>query len=311
MGAPAYAAFCDDHGLRDRLIQLLSTLDVDDTQALEEASARARELVNEEVMPDFLETQIREAYEALAADEPDLPVAVRSSATGEDTASASFAGMNETYLNIRGADAVVDAVRRCWASLFGSRTVFYRAKRGFGRPTWTSPSSSSAWSTPPARASCSRSTPRPARPTGSSSRARSASENPSCPEASRPTATWSRSSRWRSSSATCARRSSPSSPSTAAGRSPASCAPRSPSARCSPTRRRAPSPRWAGASSATTRARRTPSGRSTPTGACGCSSRARSPRPAARRSARPPSTRASSCCAASAPRRARPRAPCA
>ena len=62
-----------------------------------------------------------------------LPVAVRSSATAEDTESASFAGMNETYLNVRGADAVVDAVRRCWASLFGARTVFYRAKRGFGQ----------------------------------------------------------------------------------------------------------------------------------------------------------------------------------
>ena len=133
VGAGAYGAFCDEHGLRDRLTDLLSTLDVDDTQALEEASARARELVNEEVMPDWLEAQIREAYEALSADEPDLAVAVRSSATGEDTASASFAGMNETYLNIRGADAVVDAVRRCWASLFGSRTVFYRAKRGFGQ----------------------------------------------------------------------------------------------------------------------------------------------------------------------------------
>ena len=60
-------------------------------------------------------------------------MAVRSSATGEDTASASFAGMNETFLNVRGADAVVDAVRRCWRSLFGSRTVFYRAKRGFGQ----------------------------------------------------------------------------------------------------------------------------------------------------------------------------------
>ena len=60
-------------------------------------------------------------------------VAVRSSATAEDTASASFAGMNETFLNVRGEEAVVDAVRRCWASLFGARTVFYRAKRGFSQ----------------------------------------------------------------------------------------------------------------------------------------------------------------------------------
>ena len=58
---------------------------------------------------------------------------MRSSATAEDTEAASFAGMNETFLNVRGADAVVDAVRRCWSSLFGARTVFYRAKRGFGQ----------------------------------------------------------------------------------------------------------------------------------------------------------------------------------
>ena len=84
-------------------------------------------------MPGWLETAIRDAYAELVGDEDHAPVAVRSSATGEDTASASFAGMNETFLNVRGADAVVDAVRRCWRSLFGSRTVYYRAKRGFGQ----------------------------------------------------------------------------------------------------------------------------------------------------------------------------------
>ncbi|HJV30289.1 MAG TPA: phosphoenolpyruvate synthase, partial [Gaiellaceae bacterium] len=61
------------------------------------------------------------------------PVAVRSSATAEDTEAASFAGMNETFLNVRGADAVVEGVRRCWSSLFGARTIFYRAKRSFGQ----------------------------------------------------------------------------------------------------------------------------------------------------------------------------------
>ena len=69
----------------------------------------------------------------LAGDTHDAPVAVRSSATAEDTEAASFAGMNETFLNVRGADAVVDAVHRCWSSLFGARTIFYRAKRGFGQ----------------------------------------------------------------------------------------------------------------------------------------------------------------------------------
>ena len=88
-------------------------------------------------MPAWLEEEIRAAYLRLTAAEGRkrkaaraLPVAVRSSATAEDTASASFAGMNETFLNIRGAEDVLDAVRRCWRSLFGARTVYYRAKQG-------------------------------------------------------------------------------------------------------------------------------------------------------------------------------------
>jgi pyruvate,water dikinase len=129
VGAPAYAAFCDTDGLRETLAAELDDLDVDDTPELEAAAGRARALVSEAPMPDWLAEAIKAAYEKLGGG--DTPVAVRSSATGEDTESASFAGMNETYLNVRGADAVVEAVRRCWASLFGARTVYYRAKRGF------------------------------------------------------------------------------------------------------------------------------------------------------------------------------------
>ena len=84
-------------------------------------------------MPEWLSAAIREAYGRLAGGDPQTAVAVRSSATAEDTESASFAGMNETILNVRGADAVLDAVRRCWSSLFGARTVYYRSKRGFGQ----------------------------------------------------------------------------------------------------------------------------------------------------------------------------------
>ncbi len=132
VGAPAYAAFVEQTGLRARLASLLDDVDVEDTAALERATAGAREQVEAAPMPEWLERAIRDAYAALAP-AGDEPVAVRSSATGEDTASASFAGMNETFLNIRGADAVVDAVRRCWRSLFGARTVYYRAKQGFGQ----------------------------------------------------------------------------------------------------------------------------------------------------------------------------------
>ena len=130
VGAPAYAAFCEQSGVREKLAALLDGVDVDDTARLEEASAAARALVAAAPVPQWLQSAIADAYHELAGDDA-APVAVRSSATAEDTESASFAGMNETFLNVCGAEAVVDAVRRCWASLFGSRTVFYRAKRGF------------------------------------------------------------------------------------------------------------------------------------------------------------------------------------
>jgi pyruvate,water dikinase len=131
VGAPAYGAFCDENGLRDRIEARLESIDVEDTAALEAATAEVRAMVESEPVPPPLEDAIADAYRELVGDDEDAPVAVRSSATAEDTASASFAGMNETFLNVRGADEVVAAVRHCWASLFGSRTVYYRAKRGF------------------------------------------------------------------------------------------------------------------------------------------------------------------------------------
>ncbi len=133
VGAPAYATFCDDHGLRERIAEALAGLDTDDTAALETAAAGVREMVATEPMPAPVEAAIVEAYERLAAGDSSLRVAVRSSATAEDTESASFAGMNETFLNVSGADGVLDAIRRCWASLYGARSVFYRSKRGFAQ----------------------------------------------------------------------------------------------------------------------------------------------------------------------------------
>jgi pyruvate, water dikinase len=131
VGAPAYAAFCEQTGVRARLAELLQGLDVEDTAALAEAAAAAQALFDETGMPDWLAARIRDA--CTDAGIAGLPVAVRSSATAEDTASASFAGMNETFLNVRGADAVLDAVRHCWRSLFGARTVYYRGTRGLGQ----------------------------------------------------------------------------------------------------------------------------------------------------------------------------------
>lgn len=127
--ADAYAAFCDDGDVRQRLTAALQDIDVEDVRTLDAAASRARQVVLDAPVPETLREEIVAAYHALGED-PELPVAVRSSATAEDTASASFAGMNESYLNVRGADEVVEAVRRCWASLFGSRTVYYRGRRG-------------------------------------------------------------------------------------------------------------------------------------------------------------------------------------
>jgi pyruvate,water dikinase len=131
VGAPAYAEFVDESGLRDRIAASLESVDVDDIAALDAACAQLRGEIEATPVPEALRAAIAAAYGSI--DDGDTAVAVRSSATAEDTASASFAGMNETFLNISGAEAVVDAVRRCWASLFGARTVFYRAKRGLGQ----------------------------------------------------------------------------------------------------------------------------------------------------------------------------------
>ncbi len=133
VGAPAYAGFLVQTGLRERLAQLLDAVDVEDTTALQAASATAQEMVYETPLPEALVHEITVAYEQLADEDPHTPVAVRSSATAEDTAGTSFAGMNETFLNIRGADAVIDAVRRCWRSLFGARTIYYRGVNGFAQ----------------------------------------------------------------------------------------------------------------------------------------------------------------------------------
>ncbi len=131
VGAPAYAAFRLETGLAERLAELLDGLDVEDTAALRAASEQARQAVKDSPMPDWLSSAISDAYAELVGEDADAPVAVRSSATAEDTASASFAGMNETFLNVRGSDTVIDAVKRCWQSLFGARTIYYRGQRGF------------------------------------------------------------------------------------------------------------------------------------------------------------------------------------
>jgi len=129
--AQAYLAAMDAAGVRARLLDRARTVNPGDPAALDAASAELRESVLRAGMPEGTRRAIADAYRALGAGR----VAVRSSATMEDTAGFSFAGMNETYTNIEGEEAVCDAVERCWASMWGRRVVAYRAAQGItGEP---------------------------------------------------------------------------------------------------------------------------------------------------------------------------------
>lgn len=131
--AQAFRDMIEAAGAAPRLHALLDGLDKADSAALARAGAQARTLVNACPMPVAVEAALRGAWRALAQQcaDPDLRVAVRSSATAEDLPHASFAGQHESFLNVAGEDAVVDAVRRCQASLFTDRAIGYRIDQGF------------------------------------------------------------------------------------------------------------------------------------------------------------------------------------
>jgi pyruvate,water dikinase len=126
--AQAFRRFLGETGIEDRLFSGLANLNVEENAALEEASRKARELVLSVSIPQHLQRRIREAYRGLGEN---TVVAVRSSATAEDLPDASFAGQQETYLNIQGNGDLLLSVQRCWASLYGARAIYYRAKQGF------------------------------------------------------------------------------------------------------------------------------------------------------------------------------------
>ena len=125
----AFRNFLVGTGLERTLFSELENLNVDDNKALEQAAQKARAAVMKAKMPESLKKRVREAYRKL--DGGTMVVAVRSSATAEDLPDASFAGQQETYLNIRGEKNLLEAVHKCWASLYGARAVYYRAKQGF------------------------------------------------------------------------------------------------------------------------------------------------------------------------------------
>jgi phosphohistidine swiveling domain-containing protein len=118
-----YAGFLRDNGLTERIAERAGALSYDDAARLESETAAIRELILTAPIAESAQREIERAYRALG---PDVHVAVRSSGTAEDLAEASFAGLHDTYLDIQGADQVVEAVRRCWASLWTARCAAYR-----------------------------------------------------------------------------------------------------------------------------------------------------------------------------------------
>ncbi|MET0395772.1 MAG: phosphoenolpyruvate synthase [Longimicrobiaceae bacterium] len=130
--AEAFRAFLRKGGLDGVVENALRGLDVTDLDALQRAGRRVRAAILATELPRTLEDGVRAAYHRLEAEYgPHCDVAVRSSATAEDLPEASFAGQQETYLNVRGERMLLDAVRRCFASLFTDRAIVYRAERGF------------------------------------------------------------------------------------------------------------------------------------------------------------------------------------
>ncbi len=130
--ADAFRRFMSGAGLDRRVHELLDGLDPRDVGRLRDRALTLREAIVDAPLPETLAAGVRAAYAALSGDAPHgVDVAVRSSATAEDLPDASFAGQQETYLNVRGAAAVLDAVRRCFASLYTDRAISYRAERGF------------------------------------------------------------------------------------------------------------------------------------------------------------------------------------
>jgi pyruvate,water dikinase len=128
-----YDQFIKETGIFDEIMDILDALDVENNKELQASSVKIKKIITETRMPDEISTIIVEAYNALChrIGKDDVFVAIRSSATAEDLPEASFAGQQDTYLNIRGNEEVVEYVQKCWASLFESRAIFYREENDF------------------------------------------------------------------------------------------------------------------------------------------------------------------------------------
>lgn len=129
--AEAFRLFLKEGGLEDRISERLKGLDIEDVKALAQAGAEIRKWIEEASFPAELEKEIREFYDWLKGDAEEISVAVRSSATAEDLPDASFAGQQETYLNVVGIDQVLARMKEVFASLYNDRAISYRVHKGF------------------------------------------------------------------------------------------------------------------------------------------------------------------------------------
>jgi len=127
----AFNQFLDQSGLNQRIYALLDKTEIDDVEALAVAGKQIRQWVVETPFQPELEQAIRAAYEQLSADDAEASFAVRSSATAEDMPDASFAGQQETFLNVQGFEAILVAVKHVYASLFNDRAISYRVHQGY------------------------------------------------------------------------------------------------------------------------------------------------------------------------------------
>lgn len=147
--AQAYQKFLKTAGIKNRILDIANSFNVEDTTELEKRAKEIQEIIIKSEMPEELSKEIIEAYSNINIDRISLEeaskdvvgiltasrepcfVAVRSSATTEDLSAASFAGQQETYLNVKGNKDLLESIKKCWASLFTARAIYYRRKKGF------------------------------------------------------------------------------------------------------------------------------------------------------------------------------------
>lgn len=132
--AETYDKFMQDTGIFNSVMDILEEVDINNTKQLQEAAEEIKKIIIETPIPEDISTMIIEAYNQLSmrvGEDDGADVAIRSSATAEDLPEASFAGQQDTFLHVQGIDQVIEYVRKCWASLFEARAIFYREENDF------------------------------------------------------------------------------------------------------------------------------------------------------------------------------------